>query len=80
MTLRADITSLERQRGFTSTSGLRTDIRALTEERGHLQTQIEADVEKQNSDKEQPVLGDSTVLQRDCRRSDQPQGLAECVS
>ena len=28
-----------------------TDIRALTEERGHLQTQIEADVERQNSDK-----------------------------
>ena len=26
------------------------EIRALTEERGHLQTQIEADVEKQNSD------------------------------
>jgi len=29
---------------------LRTEIRALTEARGHLQTQIEADVEKQNSD------------------------------
>lgn len=49
--LRADITSLERQRGFLHRlQELRTEIRALTEERGHLQTQIEADVEKQNSD------------------------------
>lgn len=52
VTLRADITSLERQRVFLHRlQELRTDIRALTEERGHLQTQIEADVEKQNSDK-----------------------------
>ncbi len=52
VTLRADITSLERQRGFLHRlQELRTDIRALTEERGRLQTQIEADVEKQNSDK-----------------------------
>jgi len=52
VTLRADITSLERQRGFLHRlQELRTDIRALTEERGHLQTQIEADVEKQNFDK-----------------------------
>lgn len=52
VTLRADITSLERQRGFLHRlQELRTDIRALTEERSHLQTQIEADVEKQNSDK-----------------------------
>lgn len=52
VTLRADITSLERQRGFLHRlQELRTDIRALTEERGHLQTQVEADVEKQNSDK-----------------------------
>lgn len=51
VTLRADITSLERQRGFLHRlQDLRTEIRALTEERGHLQTQIEADVEKQNSD------------------------------
>lgn len=51
VTLRADITSLERQRGFLHRlQELRTGIRALTEERGHLQTQIEADVEKQNSD------------------------------
>ena len=51
VTLRADITSLERQRGFLHRlQELRTESRALTEERGHLQTQIEADVEKQNSD------------------------------
>lgn len=50
--LRADITSLERQKGFLHRlQVLRTDIRALTEEKGHLQTQIEADVEQQNSDK-----------------------------
>jgi uncharacterized protein YydD (DUF2326 family) len=49
--LRADITSLERQRGFLHRlQELRTDLRTLTEERGHLQTQIEADVEQQNSD------------------------------
>ena len=53
VTLRADITSLERQRGFLHRlQELRTGIRALTEERGHLQTQIEVDVEKQNSDQE----------------------------
>jgi uncharacterized protein YydD (DUF2326 family) len=52
VTLRADIASLERQRGFLHRlQELRTDIRNLTEERGHLQTQIEADVEQQNSDK-----------------------------
>jgi len=52
VTLRADITSLERQRGFLHRlQELRTDIRTLTEECGHLQTQIEADVEHQNSDK-----------------------------
>lgn len=51
VTLRADITSLERQRGFLHRlQELRTEIRMLTEESGHLQTQIEADVEKQNSD------------------------------
>jgi len=51
VTLRADITSLERQRDFLHRlQALRTEIRALAEERGHLQTQIEADVEKQNSD------------------------------
>lgn len=52
VTLRADITSLDRQRGFLHRlQELRTEIRNLTEERDHLQTQIEADVEKQNSDK-----------------------------
>lgn len=52
VTLRADIASLERQREFLhQLQKLRSDIRALTEERGYLQTQIEADVEKQNSDK-----------------------------
>jgi uncharacterized protein YydD (DUF2326 family) len=52
VTLRADITSLERQRGFLHRlQELRTDIRALSDERGHLQTQIEVNVEKQNSDK-----------------------------
>jgi len=51
VTLRADITSLERQRVFLHRlQQLRTEIRALTEDRGNLQTQIEADVEKQNSD------------------------------
>lgn len=51
VTLRADITSLERQRGFLHRlQDLRTEIRALTDECGQLQTQIEADVETQNSD------------------------------
>ena len=51
VSLRADINSLERQRGFLHRlQELRVEIRALTEERGHLQIQIEADVEKQNSD------------------------------
>ena len=50
VTLRADITTLERQRGFLHRlQELRTELRALAEERGHLQTEIEADVEKQNS-------------------------------
>ena len=49
--LRADITSLERQRGFlTKLQEHRTEIRAITEERGRLQILIEIDVEKQNSD------------------------------
>lgn len=52
VTLRADITALERQRSFLHRlQELRTEIRALTEQRSHLQTQIEADVEQQNSDK-----------------------------
>lgn len=52
VTLRADITSLERQRGFlTRLQELRAEIRTIIEERGRLQIQIEADVEQQNSDK-----------------------------
>lgn len=51
VTFRADITSLERQRGFLHRlQELRSEIRALTEECGHIQTQIETDVETQNSD------------------------------
>lgn len=51
--LRADITSLERQRGFLHRlQELRKEIRALTEVRGNLQAQIEANVEKQNSDQD----------------------------
>ncbi|MDW7756180.1 MAG: DUF2326 domain-containing protein [Desulfuromonadales bacterium] len=50
VTLRADITSLERQRGFLHRlQELRKEIRELIEVRSHLQAQIEADVEKQNS-------------------------------
>lgn len=53
VTLRADITSLERQRGFLRRlQDLRADIRTLTEDCGHLQSQIEVDVEKQNSDQD----------------------------
>lgn len=51
--LKADITSLERQRVFLHRlQELRAEIRILTEEKGRLQTQIEEDVEKQNSDGE----------------------------
>jgi len=53
VTLLADITSLERQRGFLHRlQELRAEIRILSEERSHLQTQIEADVEQQNADKD----------------------------
>ena len=52
VTLRADITSLERQRSFVHRlQELRADIRILIEECGHLQERIEADVEQQNADK-----------------------------
>ena len=52
VTLKTDIASLERQRGFLGRlQELRTDIRTLREERAHLQTQIETDVEQQNADK-----------------------------
>jgi uncharacterized protein YydD (DUF2326 family) len=51
VTLRADIQTFERQRGFlTRLQQLRTDIRTINEQREHLQTQIEEDVEKQNVD------------------------------
>jgi len=51
VTLRADIQTFERQRGFlTRLQQLRTDIRTINEQREHLQTQIEEDVEKQNAD------------------------------
>lgn len=51
--LRADITSLERQReSLHRLQDLRTLIRTLSEECAHLQSEIEADVEKQNSDKD----------------------------
>ena len=51
VTLRADITSLERQRGHLHRlQELRTEIRALEKECSRLQGQIEMDVEKQNAD------------------------------
>jgi uncharacterized protein YydD (DUF2326 family) len=51
VTLKADIASLERQRVFLHRlQELRSEIRILSEEKGHLQSQIEEDVEKQNSD------------------------------
>lgn len=51
VTLRAEIVSLERQRGFLHRlQALRTGIRTLTEELSHLQMSIEADVEKLNAD------------------------------
>lgn len=52
VTLRADIITLEKQRTFLHRlQELRTAIRTLSEEKEHLQTQIEADVERQNADK-----------------------------
>jgi uncharacterized protein YydD (DUF2326 family) len=51
ITLRADITSLERQRGFLQRlQELRKEIRTLSEEKAQLQAMIEEDVEKQNAD------------------------------
>jgi uncharacterized protein YydD (DUF2326 family) len=53
VTLKADITSLERQRAFLHRlQELRAELRRLAEQKQRLQTQIEGDVEKQNSDKE----------------------------
>lgn len=51
VTLRADIESLERQREFVHRlQQLRTEIRTLTEEKIHLQTEIEANVEAMSAD------------------------------
>lgn len=51
VTLRADIETLERQRGFLRRlQDLRTNIRSLSEERMHLQSQIEANVEAESGD------------------------------
>jgi uncharacterized protein YydD (DUF2326 family) len=51
VTLRADIETLERQRGFLHRlQELRAEIRTYTEEKEHIQTLIEEDVEKQNAD------------------------------
>jgi uncharacterized protein YydD (DUF2326 family) len=53
VTLRADIEGLERQREFVHRlQQLRTDIRTLAEEKTHLQSAIEADVETKNADRE----------------------------
>lgn len=50
--LRADIATLEKQRGFLRRlQELRSEIRVLNEECVHLQSQVEEDVEAQNSDK-----------------------------
>ena len=55
VTLRADIESLDRQRGFLRRlQELRAEIRGLTEEKEHIQTEIEEDVENQNSDQRAP--------------------------
>jgi uncharacterized protein YydD (DUF2326 family) len=49
--LRSDIKTLETQRGHLNRlQALRSDIRTLVDERNHLQSQIEDDVEKQNTD------------------------------
>ena len=51
VTLRSDVTSYERRReSLRRLQELRAEIRTLMEERGHLQTQIETNVENQNSD------------------------------
>jgi uncharacterized protein YydD (DUF2326 family) len=51
--LRADLVRLDQQRTYLRRlQELRAVIRALGEEKGHLQTQIEQDAEHQNSDKD----------------------------
>lgn len=53
VTLRADIATLERQRGFLRRlQELRGEIRSLSEECRHIQSQIEANVETQSADNE----------------------------
>lgn len=53
VTLRADIATLERQRGFLRRlQELRGEIRSLSEECTHLQSQIEANVEGQSANNE----------------------------
>jgi uncharacterized protein YydD (DUF2326 family) len=53
VTIRADIASFDRQRGFLKRlQDLRALIRGLFEEKTHLQTRIESDVEQQNTDKD----------------------------
>jgi uncharacterized protein YydD (DUF2326 family) len=53
VTLRADIATLEKQRGFLRRlQELRAEIRSLTKACGQLQSQIEANVESQNMDRE----------------------------
>ena len=53
VSLRADISSLERQRGaLNRLQELRSEIRALAEARDHLRIEIEANVEEQNSKEE----------------------------
>lgn len=53
VTLRADITSLENQRGYLhKLQDLRAEIRTLTEDYDHLKAEIEVDVETQNADQE----------------------------
>jgi uncharacterized protein YydD (DUF2326 family) len=49
--LKADIETLERQKGFLQRlQELRTEVRTLTEEKNHLQTQIEEDVAAQDNE------------------------------
>jgi uncharacterized protein YydD (DUF2326 family) len=51
VTLRAEIATLAKQRGFLRRlQALRAEIRALTEASVHLQSQIETDVESRNTD------------------------------
>ncbi len=76
--LKADITSLERQRGFLHRlQEMRTEIRTITDEKGRLQTQIEDDVEKQKFGRNESVLVDPVVLQRDRGRRYRSQGAPQ---